>query len=350
MKVALPPDGPLVPRLRERGAEVVHAEFPVLRRANQAPLAFLQMVLSIAVAIPRLVRLIRGTRAAAVYVNTVTLPWWMLAARLARVPVTCHVHEAEDTDGQLVLRALYSQLLLANTIIVNSRSALDVMAAAFPRLRRNARLVYNGVPQPPSEPQPARRGRPFKVLSVGRLGPRKAQHLALDAVGLLRGRGYDVEIELAGSAFPGYEWYVEQLHTRAARPDLSGAVRFAGYCSPVWPNLQQADAVVQPSIRESFGNAVIEAQMAGRPVVANAAFGHLETITDGTTGLLHPPGDIEAMADAIARIIDDDQLAYAIAESARESAIERFSLTRYATEICAVVDTLIPVGKRPFSR
>ncbi len=350
VKVALPSDGPLVPRLSDRGAEVIHADFPVLRRANQAPLAFLQMLLSMAVAIPRLVRLIRSTRAAAVYVNTVTLPWWLLAARLARVPVTCHVHEVEDTDGQLVLRALYSQLLLANIIIVNSVSALEVMAAGFPRLGKNARLVYNGVPQPPAEPEPARRSRPFRVLSVGRLGPRKAQSLALDAVGLLRGRGYDVEIELAGSAFPGYEWYVEQLHMRAAQPDLSGAVTFAGYCSPIWPNLQQADAVVQPAIREAFGNAVIEAQMAGRPVIANAAFGHLETITDGATGLLSSSGDVEAMADAIARIIDDDQLACAIAESARGSAIERFSLTRYAAEICAVIDALVPVAKRRFSR
>ena len=66
--------------------------------------------------------------------------------------------------------------------------------------------------------------------------------------------------------------------------------------------------------------------------------------------MLYPPGDIEAMADAIARIIDDDQLAYAIAESAQESAIERFSLTRYATAVCAVVDTLLPVAKRRFGR
>lgn len=348
--VALPSAGPLVTRLRARDAEIVFTGFPVLRRSTQAPLAFLQMLLSVAVAIPRLVRLIRRIRPDVVYVNTITLPWWLLAARLSGVRATCHVHEVEDTDGQLVLRALYSQLLLAQTVIVNSESALDVMAAAYPRLRRNSRRVYNGVPQPPTELSTATRGQPFQLLSVGRLGPRKAQHLALDAVGLLRDRGYNVEIELAGSAFPGYEWYLELLRARAAQPDLSGAVRFAGYCSPVWPNIERADAVVQPAVRESFGNAVIEAQMAGRPVVANAAFGHLETITDGQTGLLCPPGDIEAVADAIARIIDDDGLAIAIVESARESAIERFSLIRYAAEIIAVIDSLVPSAKTRIRR
>ena len=350
VKVALPSDGPLVPRLRERGAEVIHAGFPVLRRANQAPLAFFRLGLSVTAAIPRLAALIRRNGPAVVYVNTVTLPWWLLAARLARVPVTCHVHEAEDTEGRLVLRALYSPLLLARTIIVNSRSALDVMATTFPYLRKKSHLVYNGVPQPPTESTPARRGRPFLVLSVGRLGPRKAQHIALDAVGLLRTRGYDVEIELAGSAFPGYEWYVAQLETRAAQPDLAGAVRFAGYCSPVWPNLERADVVVQSAVREALGNAVIEAQLACRPVIASAAFGHLETISDGETGLLFAPGNVEALAAAIARLIDDDDLTAEITRRALTTATERFSINRYAAEAVSAIESIVPTGKRAARR
>ena len=82
---------------------------------------------------------------------------------------------------------------------------------------------------------------------------------------------YDLEIELAGSAFAGYEWYVAELEERASRPDLAGAVHFAGYCKPIWPHLAAADIVVAPSLREPFGNAVVEAQLSRRPVVATAA-------------------------------------------------------------------------------
>ena len=185
---------------------------------------------------------------------------------------------------------------------------------------------------------------------MGRLSPRKAPHLALEAVSRLRSRGYDVRIELAGSVFPGYEWYLEELKERANRPDLSGAVSFAGYCSPIWPSLQRADLVVQPSLRESLGNAVIEAQMSLRPVVATATSGHLVTIADGETGLLFPSGDVDALADAIARIIDDDDLAADITRRARTTAIERFSIKRYAAEAVSAIESIVPTGKRPARR
>jgi glycosyltransferase involved in cell wall biosynthesis len=347
VKVVIPSDGPLVPRLRARGAEVIHAEFPVLRRANLAPLAFLQLGLSVAAAVPRLARLVRRTSPTVVYVNTVTLPWWLFAARLARVPATCHVHEADDMDSRPLRFALYGPLWLANTILINSQPALDVMERTIPRLVKKARVIYNGISQPPDEPKPARRNQPFKLLSVGRLSPRKAPHLALEAVGRLRSRGYDVRIELAGSVFPGNEWYLEELKERANRPDLAGAVSFAGYCSPIWPNLQRADLVVQPSLRESLGNAVIEAQMSLRPVVATATSGHLVTITDGETGLLFPSGDVNALVDAIARMIDDDDLAAGITRRALTAASERFSINRYAAETVSAIESIVVTDKRP---
>ena len=70
---------------------------------------------------------------------------------------------------------------------------------------------------------------------------------------------------------------------------VAGAVTFPGYCKPIWPHLAAADIVVQPSLREPFGNAVVEAQLSSRPVVATSALGHLESIDDEETGLLVPP-------------------------------------------------------------
>ena len=335
--VVLPTDGQLVPMLRERGAEVQFLDFPVLRRANQSIKAFAGMVGAAIFSVPRIVRFIRRLAPDAVYVNTVTLPWWLLGSRLARVATICHLHEAENTDSKLVRRALMSPMRLAHSVIVISRSAMAAMLEADPRLKSRAHLIYNGVPRPPADPTPSAAGPTTRLVVVGRLSPRKAPHVALDAAGLLRQRGYDVKVILAGSAFEGYEWYVDQLEARASEPDLVGQVEFAGYCKPIWPELQRADMAVAPSLREPFGNAVVESQLSLRPVVAAAALGHLESITDGETGLLVPPGDAEATADAIARLIDDPDLALAIAERARHSAIERFSTQRYEREICALV-------------
>ena len=335
--VAVPADGPLVTRLQERGAEVGFVDFPVLRRANTSIAGFARMAADAALCLPRLMRAIKRIRPSVVYVNTVTLPWWLLAARLAGRPAVCHLHEAETGDRSLVLKGLLSPLRLAQAVIVISYATLDAMVAVVPELRDRAQLIYNGVPQPEVEPAPAARRGPIRAVVVGRLSPRKAPHLALEAVGRLRARGYDLTLDVVGTAFEGYEWYQADLERRAEAPDLVGAVRFRGYASPIWPVLDEADIAIAPSLREPFGNAVVEAQLARRPVVATAALGHIESIVDGQTGLLVPPEDIDAMANAIAELIDDRELAERIADGARWSAVSRFGTERYRAEIAQLV-------------
>ena len=68
-----------------------------------------------------------------------------------------------------------------------------------------------------------------------------------------------------GTTFPGYEWFEQRLRERAARPDLAGHVRFAGYLHPTWPALADADVVLVPSRVEPFGNTAVEALHARRP-------------------------------------------------------------------------------------
>ena len=338
--VAVPAHGPLVPRLQERGAEVGFVDFPVLRRANTSAAGFARMTADAALCLPRLLRVIKRIRPTVVYVNTVTLPWWLLAARLTGRPAVCHLHEAETGDRSLVLKALLSPLRLAQAVIVISQTTLDAMAAVVPKLRGRARLIYNGVPQPEVEPAPAARRGPIRAVVVGRLSPRKAPHLALEAVGRLRAQGYDITLDVVGTSFDGYEWYLADLERRAEGFDLIGAVRFRGYASPIWPVLAEADIVVAPSLREPFGNAVVEAQLARRPVVATAAFGHTESIVDGESGLLVPPEDIDAMATAIGRLVDDVDVARQIADAGRDSAVRRFSTGRYRSEIALLIASL----------
>lgn len=342
--VVVPSDGPLVPKIQANGGEVHFLKYPVLRRANQSIASFLNMCVAALISLPRIYTSIRGIAPSVIYVNTVTLPWWLLASRLARVPTVCHLHEAENTDRAFVQRALVMPLCLAHAVIVISQSTMTAMVDALPQLQRKGHLIHNGVPQPLSEPQEPARRQPIQLVVVGRLSPRKAPHIALEAASELRARGLHVELTLAGSAFEGYDWYVDELRKRASRPDLNGRVKFAGYCHPIWPVLEKADIVVAPSLREPFGNAVVEAQLALRPVVATAALGHLESITDHETGMLVSPGDVPAMADAIEELINNPELANNLAEKARSSAIERFSTERYDQDIARLI-TSIADGK-----
>ena len=118
------------------------------------------MVFRAVAAVPRIIRFIRQLRPSAIYVNTVTLPWWLLAARLAGVPTIAHLHEAEKNDSLLVRRALIAPLRLADVVILISESTRLAMIEADPGLAAKGRLIYNGVPTPPEEPTPAVAARP----------------------------------------------------------------------------------------------------------------------------------------------------------------------------------------------
>ncbi|GLW62069.1 glycosyl transferase [Actinomadura rubrobrunea] len=343
--VTLPADGPLSEPLRDAGAEVVVLPVPVLRKAYMSPGGVVRLAAASLRALPRAVRLLRRTRAAALYVNTVTIPLWLAAARLARVPALCHVHEAEEGVPRPVRAALAAPLRLARSVLVNSRAS----AAALGPVGRRAQIVYNGV----AEPDPAQVTEPRSVLEppvrvtlVGRLSPRKGSDVAVRAVRLLRERGRDVTLTLVGDVFSGYEWYEEELRTLAAGDP---SVEFAGFRPSVWESFAAADVAIVPSRVEPFGNVAVEAMLAGRPVVASATQGLVEIVTDGENGVLVPPDDPAALADGIARLLDDWDGALAMAKRAREDAARRFGEDRYHRELRDAVRVLVGSRTAPVS-
>ena len=344
VKAALPQDGPLVPVLRRAGAAVAVLPFTVLRKALLTPGGLSALALDAGPEIARLRRVIQISGADAVLVNTVTIPWWPLAARAAGVPVLAHVHEAEDTQHPVIRAGLNAPLLAATQIVANSGAARKVLLDAQPLLASRTRVIHNGVAGPRSPLAPLRtRGaaEPFRVAMVGRLSPRKGVDVALEAIALLRAEGVDASLRVAGSIFPGYEWYEEELRRRAAAPDLAGHVELLGYVHPTWPVLEQADAVVVPSRAEPFGNTAVEAMHAGRPLVACRVQGLAEVVTDGVTGLLVAPDSPRALADALARCAADPGLALDLAERGRQEAARRFSVEGYRERMAAAVSHML---------
>ncbi|HYN65798.1 MAG TPA: glycosyltransferase, partial [Ornithinibacter sp.] len=98
--------GPLQQRLADVGALTQVVRFPVIRRAYLSPTGLVRLAAEVLRAAPALRSTLRAARPDVVYVNTTTIPWWILAARVARIPVLCHVHEAEDADPGPVRRLM----------------------------------------------------------------------------------------------------------------------------------------------------------------------------------------------------------------------------------------------------
>jgi glycosyltransferase involved in cell wall biosynthesis len=345
--VVLPDAGPLIPLLEERGARVQVLPFPVLRKSLLSAAGAARLVVESTSALVRLTLLLRRVRPDALYVNTVTNPIWLVAARLAGVPALCHVHEAEEAQPRVVRLAMTAPLLLARAVVANSAAARSALTDVVPRLTDRVEVVHNGVPGP-ADPPARRRWRPdgpARLALVGRVSPRKGTDVALEALAALRVAGRDVELDVYGSVFPGYEWYLEELNERAAREDLRGTVRFHGYVHPTWPALASSDVVLVPSRVEPFGNTAVEAMLARRPVVASRVQGLAEVVRDGETGVLVPPDDPAALARAVAELLDDPQRADGLAEAGLADASSRFSVTTYRSRIAAALDRL-PSGTR----
>jgi N-acetyl-alpha-D-glucosaminyl L-malate synthase BshA len=109
---------------------------------------------------------------------------------------------------------------------------------------------------------------------------------------------------------------------------LEKEVEFLGEQDQVVPLLSASDVLLLPSSQESFGLAALEAMACEVPVVASRVGGLPEVIDEGVTGFLHPPEDLDGMAESIVRLLRDPVLHRRMAVAARQTASERFCDTR----------------------
>ena len=348
LTMVLPEPGPMTSWLDEHDVPWKCVPIPVLRRALLRPAALLGLARHSPRQIALAARTIRELGADVVYANTITLPHWILAARRARVPVVVHAHESDARIRRPVAAALAAPLLAADRVVAVSEAAATFLGDTLPRLRGRTVVVYNGLPVPEDVFAQPLDGPPARLAVIGRLGPNKAQDLAIAAVDSLVRAGRDVRLELAGDAFAGYESFERGLRESVRERGLAGRVTFAGFCNDVWGLLARTDIVLAPSRTDSLPLVVIEAMLARRPVVAARVGGIPELIDDGATGLLAPPEDVPALAGRVEALLDDPGLARRLGDAARVAAADRFGRERFRREIVAVVrDALSRHAKTP---
>ncbi|WP_314146341.1 glycosyltransferase [uncultured Leifsonia sp.] len=337
--VAVPGDGPLLVEVRRRGASAEIIAAPVLRRRLLSPGGLASLAVQLPAAVARAIATIRRNDIDVVYASTLTIPTWLLAARLARRTAVCHVHEAESSAGRLVKRALSTPLLLADAIAANSEFCAGVLAEPYPRLAGRTSVVLNPVDGPAAVTPPREEldGR-IRLVYVGRLSERKGVGVAVDAVTILRDRGRPVSLDLVGDVFAGNEGFRAELQEKIQRAALGDAVRLLGFRPSVWDELSAADIALVPSLAdETFGNAAVEAILAERPVIASDTSGLREAAAGYDTAELVRPGDAVALADAAERIADDWPSYRAGAPGARAAAERRHARKRYDADILRVI-------------
>lgn len=142
------------------------------------------------------------------------------------------------------------------------------------------------------------------IMLPGRLTRWKGQPVVIDALGKLNRR--DIRCLLVGGD-QGREDYRAELEAMIAARDLNEVVRLVDHCDDMPAAYMLTDVVISASTDpEAFGRVIAEAQALGRPVIATDHGGAKETVIPGETGWLVPPGDADALAKAIEKVLSLD--------------------------------------------
>jgi glycosyltransferase involved in cell wall biosynthesis len=166
---------------------------------------------------------------------------------------------------------------------------------------------------------------------VGTMKPQKGHHFLIDAVRLVAPRFADLHILFVGDG--------EMRAELAAQAAASGAgkrIHFLGNRGDVPELLAVCDAFVLPSLWEGLPMALIEAMASGLPVIASEVSGTRQVMVPNETGLLVPPGDVQALSEAMVVLLSDRELARAMGAAARRRVEAAFSAKRQAEEHVAL--------------
>lgn len=329
-EVVAPADGPALDALRASGVRttVLHAPSALLRYGGAHGA---RSRISAARALPawsvRLARHLRRTGADLIdVVDQRGVVLGAPAARLAKVNGIWHVH----SPGRPSAIDRYG-LRWARECIVPSSAVAE-------QLSGRATVVAPALPFMRSMPRPSFDGDAPRIVAAGRLHPAKGFDVLIEAVGQLRRHIPELSLDIYGAAQEGHEDHLRTLEVRVAALGLQHVVRLAGHACCPWSQWDGAATFVQPSRREPFGMALIEAMACGFPVIATRVAGPSEIVDDGHTGLLVPPDDADALAAAIERVLRDHDLARAMAAAARAHVVETYTIERLLARTAAVFD------------
>ena len=237
-----------------------------------------------------------------------------------------------------VLKGWMSSRLAAHVTV--GRSLCRTIEEAVGLAPGSVEAIPNGVPTARVTPRRLEGDGPV-IGTAARIEPAKRIHLLLDAVV----DRHDVRVAVVGDG-PG-RGHLERVASALAMTDR---LHITGWTDDARSWIAGRDGVVLPSAREAMPLSVIEAMLAGVPVVATRVGAVPDAIRDGETGLLVEPSDDLALRDAVRRVLDDPALAKRLGEAGRAFAEEHLTAAAMARGYERLYERVAPAWRSPASR
>lgn len=280
----------------------------------------------------RLRRLFREEGVSVVHPHEFTLSVFATtAAALASVPAIVTLHSAqrfpERMRRRIAIRWAARQAFAATTV---SEATKTEIVRRLGMRGEEWRVIVNGVPTPEGHRERVRQELGIQpdarlLLAVGNLYSVKGHDVLVRAMAAVARRE---NLPTWTLAVAGRGEEREGLERLARELEVDSKVVFLGFREDVGDLLHAADLFVHPSRSEGLPLAVIEAMSVGLPVVASDVGGIPEVVSDGVTGILVPPEDVDSLAAGIASLLADPARAEAIGETGRRAARDAYGIDR----------------------
>lgn len=280
----------------------------------------------------------RGIMHLHAHFGTVATTVARLAAALAGIGYSFTAHAKDIFHDYAESQDLPRKMRDAARVVTVSDFNVGYLRDRYGPAARSLTRIYNGIDL---ERFTWRAPRPAggDILAVGRLVEKKGFHILIEAVRLLRAEGRAVTCRIVGA---GEEQ--ANLAAQIAASGLEGAVALVGPRpqGEVIRLLREAGVLACPCVvghdgnRDGLPTVLLEAMALGTPCVATEVTGIPELVRDGETGLCIPEGDPEALAAALARMLDDEALRQRASRAGRALVEREFDITVSAARLRAV--------------
>ncbi len=258
-------------------------------------------------------------------------------ARAVALPYVLHIHDydyAADVRarGGLMRRLVRNMFAAAAQTIVLGTEAERTLRAALALPDARILVLPNAAPDPhpaPRAPAGVAPADPVRLVFLGDLSARKGVPELLEALASPALAALPWRATLAGGG------PVEEFRARAAALGLADRVAFPGWIDQAGASAlcAAADILVLPSHAEGLAMSVLEGLAHGLAVVATPVGAHAEVIEPDQSGVFVLPGDIAALAAALARVVGDPALRERLGAGARQRFVDRFDVRSYSVRL-----------------
>lgn len=271
--------------------------------------------------------------------NPASCRYAYLASKSCKIPLVITEHDPGEISP---LKTAFKKWLLKNVskIIAISEENAKILKALYPQVANRISVVHNGIDIKEFEKKIAHiqnnsdQNGTKTILTVAALHPRKGLKYLIEAFAKINDRTLRLQIVGEGPQ-------KQELQELAQKLDISNQVEFLGWRNDIPKIMASANLFVLPSLHEAFGLVLLEAILAKLPIIATNSGGIPEIIEDNKNGLLVPPKDTDALANAIKTLLENDELNKKFIQAGLEKVYEKFNAETMAEKTASLYDKIL---------